>query len=143
MPTPLDIGRGFEQRITKRLNDWWKSLGKEGKFERRGLGKKGLPDIICPKELNWCISCKAEKWDWLDTWNKGKVHLWIRELLRSSPKRNTSVLITTYRKRYYVMTNVPVLLRTEGTRFKNQGHSWVAVRLNDFLQAMSERVKGG
>ena len=143
MTQPIDIGRGFEQRITKKLNDWWHSQDKKGSFERRGLGKKGLPDITCPPGLNWCISCKAEKWGLWDLSGgrdtKGKVHRWRSEINRALTLNQRSVLVTTYQRRIYVIAERCPVLEYDPFRYSPKvalAHNLCIFRLNDFLEAM-------
>lgn len=138
MTQPIDIGRGFEQRITKRLNDWWHGQGKKGSFERRGLGKKGLPDATCPEgsTLGWPLSFKHEKWGLEDVINeRGKIRVWLGELMDYCQPHESGYLITAYKRKILMITNS---LPNVEPLFKFwHGCDWEVFYLADFLEQMA------
>lgn len=144
MTKPIDIGRGFEQRITKKLNDWWKAQGKKGNFERRGLGKKGLPDIICPEgsHLGWPLSLKAEKWGLEDIINRrGKVHRWLDELTDHCEAHESGYLITAYKRKLLMITNSKANLGPLFMFVDWYGNEWEAFHLTEFLDELARRLR--
>jgi len=144
MTKPIDIGRGFEQRITKRLNDWWRSQGKKGSFERRGLGKKGLPDIVCPEgsTLGWPLSLKAEKWGLEDIINRrGKVHRWIDELVNHCEDWESGYLVTAYKRKVLMITNCKMNNVEPLFMFIDYyGNEWEAFHLTEFLDETARKL---
>ena len=141
MTQPIDIGRGFEQRITKKLTDWWQTQGKKGKFERRGLGKRGLPDIMCPKgsNLGWPLSLKAEKWGLEDIINeRGKVRRWLDEIMDYCHPHESGYLITAYKRKLLMITDSKPNLEPLFTLWYRC--NWEAFYLNDYLEELAREL---